>query len=398
MVDTGFTSPGTVINVDVAPFGPWVSTVLAKISDDQWTLCQINKNGSSDILRSTDFDPAIDTNATILGIELEVEGHMDAADVTDMVIRLRKGGAQVGDNKSSGVDWSFPTDAIRSYGDATDLWGTTWTPAEVNASDFGIDLRLINNVGVTRNTSVDHVRIKFYYILPGPIKLETTATGIPVFTESSLSWEHFLEGPLGDGRELMVFIGAIDSQSPSIISATLSGTALTPAASQDFTEIASAVGPGGQAFPTAYILGLADPVVATGTITGTITVEFDETVSNMNGISAYFINVDTADPFTSTVEGVTTNPIHPNFDIAVDFTSTVSGHVVIDLCVAQSSNHNDHTPGIDQIKFADFNMNGPRFTATRKTITASGTTEITRSGVGGEFAGVSLIAVELNNL
>ena len=230
------------------------------------------------------------------------------------------------------------------------------------------------------------------------IELQTTATGTPVFTETSLSWEHFLEGSLGSGRELMVLIGSVDSQTPSIASATLSGSALTPAASQDLVEITNTVGPGGNAFPNAYTLGLADPVTAIQTITGTITIEFDETVTNMNGVSAYFTGVNVGDPFTSTVERLITHTGQPDFDIGVDFTPTATGNWVIDLCVAHSSNHNDHTPGIDQAKFVDFNINGPRFTATYKEITSLDTSGITRSGVGGEFAGVSLTAVELNNL
>src|SRR6185295_12938347 len=52
----------------------------------------------------------------------------------------------------------------------SDLWGTTWTPAEINASDFGLVFSAHINGLVTLlpSASIDHIRVTVYYnlILP----------------------------------------------------------------------------------------------------------------------------------------------------------------------------------------------------------------------------------------
>lgn len=53
----------------------------------------------------------------------------------------------------------------RAYGASTDLWSSTWTPAEINASTFGA-LIVSARQGVGSVASVDAVRITVYYTLP----------------------------------------------------------------------------------------------------------------------------------------------------------------------------------------------------------------------------------------
>ena len=52
-----------------------------------------------------------------------------------------------------------------SYGNSTDLWGTTWTLAEINASTFGALLKAGDALLSTPST--DAMRITVYYTVPG---------------------------------------------------------------------------------------------------------------------------------------------------------------------------------------------------------------------------------------
>jgi hypothetical protein len=124
-------------------------------------------------LTVSDFGFAIPAGAVIDGIVLEVEKKRNAGGsgiVEDNGLQIMKGGILTGPNKSQyGVDWPS-TDTYVSYGSATDLWGTTWTPADINASNFGVSLASISYVcGATITTRIDHVRMTVYY---------STATGI----------------------------------------------------------------------------------------------------------------------------------------------------------------------------------------------------------------------------
>ena len=50
------------------------------------------------------------------------------------------------------------------YGTTSDLWGTTWTPADINASNFGVALSANSSgTGATRTASVDYIQITVTY-------------------------------------------------------------------------------------------------------------------------------------------------------------------------------------------------------------------------------------------
>lgn len=132
-------------------------------------------------LTVSDFGFAIPVGAVIDGIVLEVEKRRSAGGTSGIVedngLQIMKGGVLVGPNKSQyGIDWPA-TDTYVSYGSSTDLWGTTWTAADINASDFGVSLASISYVcGATITTRIDHVRMTVYY---------STATGIVGKAEGS---------------------------------------------------------------------------------------------------------------------------------------------------------------------------------------------------------------------
>jgi len=122
-------------------------------------------DGLAGEIKYTGFGFAIPTGATIKGVVVKLKRYAaDPTNTYDYQIKLVKAGSVVGNNKSNYVNWPGSwTEGI--YGGQADLWGTTWTPAEVNASDFGMDFGYTwTNLGFNDpNIYVNYVKIIVYY-------------------------------------------------------------------------------------------------------------------------------------------------------------------------------------------------------------------------------------------
>jgi len=114
----------------------------------------------------------VPSNATINGVQVDVlrESTGSAPDIIyDNSALIVKGGSPTGTEHA--VQWSpppWPTSfAYASYGNSTDLWGTTWLPADINASNFGFALQVFNgSVDFTETAYVDFMRITVWYTTP----------------------------------------------------------------------------------------------------------------------------------------------------------------------------------------------------------------------------------------
>lgn len=138
--------------------------------------------GLTDRLVITGFGFSIPTNATIVGIVGEIKCSKGGTQVlADAEVKLVKGGVVQSTNKASGTDWNQTTDIFRTYGGAADLWSTTWTPANANASGFGIAISVTKVSGGAANARVDFARITIYFQTRGSglcsITLGASATG-----------------------------------------------------------------------------------------------------------------------------------------------------------------------------------------------------------------------------
>lgn len=156
-------SPGTASNVSLGAQA-WTDPDNVMTSNDAWAACPLD-GSQSDELRVTNFGFSIPAGATILGIELRVERSMTplGGEIRDLSVRLRKAAGAVGDNKASAGLWPDGTDAIATYGGPTDLWGTTWSPADINDSGFGAAIRA-EEAGVNPMTAqVDHITLTVYH-------------------------------------------------------------------------------------------------------------------------------------------------------------------------------------------------------------------------------------------
>ena len=120
----------------------------------------------SQLLVASNFGFAIPAGATIDGIVVEVERRsIIASSGKDFRVQLAKGTAfanLVGSNKAVPATIWPSTVGIASYGGAADLWGATWTDAEVNASSFAVMLSCQANIA-NADVGVDFIRVTVHY-------------------------------------------------------------------------------------------------------------------------------------------------------------------------------------------------------------------------------------------
>jgi hypothetical protein len=120
--------------------------------------------GTSANLDATGFGFAIPTGATITGIKATVERNAGTSSaIADEDVFLLKAGAASGSDKAVSGSWST-SESTRTYGSSSDLWGTTWTLAQVNASNFGLRFKVRNGAGAAANAFVDYIEITVTYL------------------------------------------------------------------------------------------------------------------------------------------------------------------------------------------------------------------------------------------
>ena len=83
------------------------------------------------------------------------QGERHASDQTTRTCSCSRPAPRSDTDHASGTDWGTTRRQRSTYGSATDLWGTTWTPAQINASNFGVRLRVGNGHTSSRTASID---------------------------------------------------------------------------------------------------------------------------------------------------------------------------------------------------------------------------------------------------
>ncbi len=150
----------------------------------------MSTNGDfTDYLQITNFGFNISASNTIVGIEVEIEKFGDK--VKDNQVRIVKGGSIGTTDQSDNANWSnTDPNSYTLYGANNDLWGETWVPADINASDFGIAIsaRRVGGGGGAATPNIDHIRITVYFEIPLPVKL-THFSARPEGQSARLSWE-----------------------------------------------------------------------------------------------------------------------------------------------------------------------------------------------------------------
>ena len=153
-------SPTTV--VDDASFGgaSWFPPGNATASDNLYA--QVAPGGSpTHYLKATNFGFNIPSPAQILGIQVFVERKAVAGTIKDSRARIVKAGVVGTAERALVPNWPI-ADASVTYGTPSDLWGNTWTPADINNAGFGFALSVTDTLDTA---AVDHISITVTYSL-----------------------------------------------------------------------------------------------------------------------------------------------------------------------------------------------------------------------------------------
>lgn len=158
------TTGGSIADGTVTAAGSWVNPVNAGLVDGQFATQVIAAATTSvDSLIVAAFGLAIPVTATIKGIEVKVTRYASDLGVEDVLLSLRKAGVTIGTNKAAtGVSWPL-VNVEGVYGGPLDMWGTTWTPAQVNAANFGVEFNAKNVNVAARTALVDAITAVVYY-------------------------------------------------------------------------------------------------------------------------------------------------------------------------------------------------------------------------------------------
>lgn len=160
----GANSGSVFVNDDIFNGLPWSQPQNAQSSDNSYASVGLSPFGPySSYLQATGFGFSIPTTASICGIELNVERSFSGSiPVQDYFIHVVKNNTVTGLDYASNLDWDT-TDLVVTYGSNSDLWGTTWTPAEINNSSFGAAVSASKGGPFSSTALVDQITIKVFY-------------------------------------------------------------------------------------------------------------------------------------------------------------------------------------------------------------------------------------------
>lgn len=148
--------------------GTW-STSINIINDNGVNSVSSDINTSQDVtcwIYGQNFGHSIPTDATISGIALHIERDSSVAGCTDYEVRL-SGGPGLTDSfliADIGNSWDTPNTGIATYGGIGQLWGKSWTPADVNAFLFRglISVTGTSPIGLG-GAEIDYMATTIYY-------------------------------------------------------------------------------------------------------------------------------------------------------------------------------------------------------------------------------------------
>ncbi len=179
----GPNNPG-VMTVDTSSgAGPGNWTIISPYTIDgaESARSLVAINSTNKYLKLTGFNfsaTPIPIGATIDGITVSLTRRSATGEIQDQVLSLVTTGATTTSKADTSIFW--PTSyTAKSYGNSTDTWGRTWTPAEINSSAFGFILS-------THNTSLTNGRYSYLDGVTMTVNYSSDVTP-PVITIGSYS-------------------------------------------------------------------------------------------------------------------------------------------------------------------------------------------------------------------
>jgi hypothetical protein len=127
----------------------------------------------TEYLQVKGFGFSIPTAASICGIEVTVVKSaanvlLNLATVTDYNVRVMKNGTPTGTNLADGITEWPSSDTYASYGGTNQLWGSTWSPTEINDADFGfsISAEIDGTLALFPVARINYISMTVHYLDP----------------------------------------------------------------------------------------------------------------------------------------------------------------------------------------------------------------------------------------
>jgi hypothetical protein len=248
----GLHYPNSATTYDIADIDPfydpfnrydWTNPNDGRFDDSTYASVTLTpaQGGFTYVLEVSNFAFNVPLHSRIDGIKVEIERRKTGTAVDtdwsifDVLVQLSKtSGSVVGTNKQVGTEYPEAF-AYASYGGSTDLWGASWTAAEINATGFGVAFAagFINNSADFDGTvEVDAIRATVFFTPPHAgtatlafAGLDLTATGFTL--------------PKHTGTAVLVFGGVETTAVADTTNPTYSGAAAPIFAGFDITGTAS---------------------------------------------------------------------------------------------------------------------------------------------------------------
>lgn len=333
MADTGIKYPGAVAQgsnragYDLTWTNP--SNIQAADASNAFFTIDSEGNTASNALRATSLSMGVTAGSTINGIVVEIhrKGEVSASGYDAYLHLMKDGSSLVGSNKGdpagNGGGGKWPTSlTTATYGSSSDLWGTTWTAAEVNAAGFGVSLEA-SALHTGQSLSVDFIRVTVYYTAPTAPAAPTLGTITPGNTQLSAA---FVAG--GDGGSAITSYkystdnGATyrtrqtgTTASPIVIT-TLSSDGTTPLANGTAYSViikaVNAIGDGTASNMVSATPSTTPSAPTLSTVTpgdAKLTAAFTAGATGGSAITSYKYSTDNGASYRTRQTGTTTSPI-----------------------------------------------------------------------------------------
>jgi len=146
----------------------WSNPSNITANDGTFATVTLGASGTSNELQGTNFGFFIAAGSTINGITVEIFKKSISGSSTDVDVTIIKAGTATGTNlghTGAANNW-LSAGGIDTYGSSSTLWGTTWTPSDINASNFGVQISCVDWVGLGATAGVDFMRITVTFTPP----------------------------------------------------------------------------------------------------------------------------------------------------------------------------------------------------------------------------------------
>ena len=156
--DTGYVLVGTGEDDNAVGTRAWVNPTNIEVEDTAKADVALIGGSYSHYLKGTDYGFSVDDEDTVVGVALLYNRY--GANVNNENTKLVRAGSVVGTNQDGTSVWTASF-VQKTVGGSDNLWGTTLTPAQVNASNFGFVIQVRG--AATTTALVRWAKMKVYY-------------------------------------------------------------------------------------------------------------------------------------------------------------------------------------------------------------------------------------------